>query len=63
MSRQIFGYTKAFGGGPYVEFIAATTTDTGGVLISVRNQKGEYNTIALPPEDARDLGRALLGEL
>lgn len=62
MSRQIFGYTKTFGAGPYVEFIAATVVN-GGVLIAVRNEKGDYNTIALPPEDARDLGNALLGEL
>jgi hypothetical protein len=63
MSRQIFGYTEPLQAGPYVRLIAVTTTDNGGTLIAIRNEKGEYNSINLSPEDARDLSSAIAQSL
>lgn len=64
MSRQIFGYTEAIQSpGGYVQFIAVTTTDNGGTLVSVRNMRGEYNAINLPPDEARALAKAIADSL
>lgn len=64
MSRQIYGYTEAIQPpGGYVQFIAVTSTDNGGTLIAVRNAKGEYNSINLPPAEARSLAEAIAQSL
>jgi hypothetical protein len=58
-SRQIYGYTPTEYEGEYVKYASVHREADGTVRLSVRNERGELNSIILPVDEVAALRAAL----